>query len=297
MQLQKLFENLAKKASIDITDAEFRTALESIKEIQIKDEIASEMESKLFDVETAKSNFEIKKHFTALALNGVDSELRTVIDEILADNEDVRNELYGEKSTPKRVSIAIRKIKELTETKSKAEGKGDDGKAAKAQEQIDKIVSEFKLKESNLLQQVSDKEKEKIDAITSLKKEVFFSGLKFANEFDLETNLLISEQKINKALIEKGAKMVYNQQTGKFEIKRVDDESLDYFDERNNKTSYEEFAKGVLTQNKLLAVSDSDAGKQHQQQPLQQEKTDSSGIKIDTSLFDKSVDEAISYQN
>jgi len=285
MQLQKLFENLAKKAGIDINEPEFKTALESIKDVQIKDETASEMESKLFDVETAKSNYDIKKHFTALALNGVDSELKSVIDEILADNDDARNELYGEKSTPKRVSVAIRKIKELTETKAKAEGKGDEGKAAKAQEQIDKLVSDFKTKESTFLQQIADKEKEKIEAITTLKKEVFFSGLKFANEFDIETNSLIAEQKINKALNEKGAKMVYNQQSGKFEMKRADDESLDYLDERNNKTSYEEFAKGVLTQNKLLAVSDPDAGKQNQLQTQQQQTNNLAG-NVDFTAFD-----------
>ena len=284
MQLQKLFENLAKKAGIDINDAEFKTALESIKDVQLKDEIASDMEAKLFDIETAKSNYTLKSHFTALGLNGVDSELKNTLDELLAENEDVRNELYNEKSTPKRVVAAIRKIKELESIKAKADSKGDDGKAAKAQEQIDKLVSDFKVKETTYQQQLLDKEREKNEAITSLKEDIFYSGLKFANDFDLEINQLNAKQKINKALMEKGAKTVYNHTTGKFELKSANDETLDYLDESNNKPSYEDFAKGVLTQNKLLAVSDPSAGKT----PLtnQQQQTNNSADNVDYSRFD-----------
>lgn len=89
--------------------------------------------------------------------------------------------------------------------------------------------------------------------------------------------------------MEKGAKKIFNYQTGKFEIKRADDESLDYLDERNNKTSFEDFAKGVLTQHKLLAVTDANA--QQAKAPMQSTQTLSSG-QIDTSKFDMAVEEA-----
>ncbi len=296
MVLQKLFENLAKKAGVDINDDSFKAISEKLKDTEVSEDIAVKIESNLYDVESAKQNYTLKQHFTALALNGVDSELLATIDELLDGNEDAKNELISIRSTPKRAAALAKKIKELESVKTKADSKGDDEKAKKAQEQIDKIVADFKVKESTYLSQIEAKEKEKLDTISNFKEELFFSGLKFATDFDLETNQLIAKQKIEKALLEKGAKKVYNFTTGKFELKRADDLSLDYLDERNNKTSFEDLAKGVLTQNKLLAVSDSSRDTTPKV-PLQQHQTDSSGIKIDTSAFDKSVDEAISYQN
>lgn len=296
MVLQKLFENLAKKAGVDINDDSFKAISEKIKDTEVSEEIATKIESNLYDVESAKQNYTLKQHFTALALNGVDSELLATIDELLDGNEDAKNELISIRSTPKRAAALAKKIKELESVKTKADGKGDDEKAKKAQEQIDKLVAEFKTKEATYLSQIETKEKEKLDTISNFKEELFFSGLKFATDFDLETNQLVAKQKIEKALLEKGAKKIYNFTTGKFELKRADDLSLDYLDERNNKSSFEDFAKGVLTQNKLLAVSDSQRDT-NPKVPLQQHQTDSSGIKIDTSAFDKSVDEAISYQN
>ena len=296
MVLQKLFENLAKKAGVDINDDSFKAIAEKLKDTEVSEDIAVKIESNLYDVESAKQNYTLKQHFTALALNGVDSELLATIDELLDGNEDAKNELISIRSTPKRAAALAKKIKELESVKTKADGKGDDEKAKKAQEQIDKLVSEFKAKEATYLSQIEAKEKEKLDTISNFKEELFFSGLKFATDFDLETNQLIAKQKIEKALLEKGAKKIFNTTTGKFELKRADDISLDYLDERNNKSSFEDFAKGVLTQNKLLAVSDSQRDSS-QKVPLQQHQTDSSGIKIDTSAFDKSVDEAISYQN
>lgn len=286
-RLKKLFENLAKKANVDTTTPEFADFLTKLNDIELPEEVAVKMESNLYDIESAKNNYTLKQHFTALALNGVDSKVQEAMDELLEDDS-IKAELLGIKSTPQRVSALARKIKELESAKAKADGKGDDGKAKKAQEEIDRLVNEFKAKEQKFQADLQAKENEKNEAISNFKEELFFSGLKFANDFDLETNQIVARQKINKALMEKGAKKIFNYQTGKFEIKRADDESLDYLDERNNKTSFEDFAKGVLTQHKLLAVTDIGASKPT---PLQPTPTLGSG-QIDTSKFDMAVEEA-----
>ena len=48
------------------------------------------MEAELLNRDLAKSDFKLKTHFTALALNGVDSEIESVMNELLADNDDAR---------------------------------------------------------------------------------------------------------------------------------------------------------------------------------------------------------------
>jgi len=113
MKLDKLFESLAKKAGIDTNDTDFISVLDKIKEAEVSDNIAYKLEGSLFDKETAKQDYELKSHFTALALNGVDSEIKNVIEEILSDNEELKSELYGIKSTPKRAATLARKIKEI----------------------------------------------------------------------------------------------------------------------------------------------------------------------------------------
>ena len=239
MELKKLFETLAKRAGVDVESAEFTAALSHVGDASIDDSIAHNMEAELLNRDLAKSDFKLKTHFTALALNGVDSEIEAAMNELLSDNDDARTELLGIKSTPKRAAALAKKIKELESERNKADNKGDDGKAKKAQDEIDRLINELKVKEDKYLSDLSAKEREKQDAISNFKEELFFSSLKFANDYDLETNQLIARQKINKALAEKGAKKIFNYNTGKFEIKRADDESLDYLDERNNYRDWE----------------------------------------------------------
>lgn len=282
MELKKLFETLAKRAGVDIESAEFSAALAQVGDASIDDAIAHNMEAELLNRDLAKSDFKLKTHFTALALNGVDSEIEAAMNELLSDNDDARTELLGIKSTPKRAAALAKKIKELESERNKADNKGDDGKAKKAQEEIDRLINESKAKEEKYQSELSAKEREKQDAISNFKEELFFSSLKFANDYDLETNQLIARQKINKALAEKGAKKIFNYNTGKFEIKRADDESLDYLDERNNKTSYEDFAKGVLAQEKILAVTDS----RRDTPTLQPFQQPTNGMTVDTSMYD-----------
>ena len=163
------------------------------------------------------------------------------------------------------------------------------------------VVPLKKLETSNPYEELrstyqSEIEKErqsKFDMIADYKEDLLLHSIKYPNELPQDVNVLTAKQLINKFATEKGAKKVYNKESGKFELKRADDESLDWYDERNNKPlSYEDFVKGALAQNKFIAVSDS---KNDNPQP-QQIQANGSGL-IDTSKFDKAVDEAISYQN
>ncbi len=282
-KLKTLFDSLAKKAGVDITDESYLKALEAIKDIEISDEISTKLESNLYDIESAKQNYILKQHFTALGLNGVDAQLKEALEELIED-ESVRNELLGVKSTPARVRTALAKIKELENAKAKAEGKGDDGKAKKAQEEIDRLVNDFKVKESNYLQEIEKEKKLRSESVENLEHKFFLQGLDYDKSKSIEENLLLAEYHINNELTTKGAKRIYNTEIGKFELKRADDTSLDYLDERNNKTSYEDFTKGVLLNKKLLVTND---GQQQQSAPLFKQDLTNSGQQVDFSAYDK----------
>jgi len=282
-KLKTLFDSLAKKACVDITDESYIKALEAIKDVEISDEISTKLESNLYDIESAKQNYTLKQHFTALGLNGVDAQLKEALEELIED-ESVRNELLGVKSTPARVRTALAKIKELENAKAKAEGKGDDGKAKKAQEEIDRLVNDFKVKESNYLQEIEKEKKLRSESVENLEHKFFLQGLDYDKSKTIKENLLLADFHINNGLREKQAKRKYNFEDGKFELKRADDESLDYLDERNNKISYEDFVKGVLLNNKLLVTND---GQQQQSAPLFKQDLTNSGQQVDFSAYDK----------
>ena len=282
-KLKTLFDSLAKKAGVDITDESYLKALEAIKDIEISDEISTKLESNLYDIESAKQNYTLKQHFTALGLNGVDAQLKEALEELIED-ESVRNELLGVKSTPARVRTALAKIKELENAKAKAEGKGDDGKAKKAQDEIDRLVNDFKVKESNYLQEIEKVKKTSSETVEKLEHKFFLQGLDYDKSKSIEENLLLAEYHINNELIAKKAKRIYDTENGKFVLKRAEDETLDWADERNNKTSYEDFTKGVLLNKKLLATNDGTPPKSN---PLfMQDPANSGHSQVDFSAFD-----------
>lgn len=296
MKLDKLFESLAKKAGIDTNDTDFISVLDKIKEAELSDTLAYKIEGSLFDKETAKQDYELKSHFTALALNGVDSEIKNVIEEILADYEDVKSELYSIKSTPKRAATLARKIKELEESKAKANSKGDNSKDVKYQTEIDNLMAKLRETEGKYQSELEAERASKYDLIAGFKEDLMLNSFKYATELPSDVNTMMAKQLLNKVANEKGAKIKYNKDTGNFELKRASDETLDWFDERNNKPSYEDFVKGVLTQNKLLAVSDSNATTNSTKPLLQVSQTDSSRT-VDASKFLSSMDEAIRLQS
>jgi len=296
MKLDKLFESLAKKAGIDTNDTDFISVLDKIKEAEVSDNIAYKLEGSLFDKETAKQDYELKSHFTALALNGVDSEIKNVIEEILADNEELKSELYGIKSTPKRAATLARKIKEIEESKAKANAKGDNSKDIKYQVEIDNLMAKLRETEGKYQSELEAERAAKYDLIAGFKEDLMLNSFKYATELPSDVNTMMAKQLLNKSATEKGAKIKYNKDTGNFELKRASDETLDWFDERNNKPSYEDFVKGVLTQNKLLAVSDSNATQNSVKPLLQVSQTDSSRT-VDASKFLSSMDEAIRLQS
>jgi hypothetical protein len=280
-KLKTLFENLAKKAGVDITDAEFAKTLELIKDFEVSDDIATKLESNLYDIEGAKQNYTLKQHFTATSLNGVDAQLKEALSELIEDDSTI-SEILGIKTTNARIKASLFKIRELESAKAKAEGKGDDGKAKKAQEEIDKLIADFKTKEATYLSQIEQEKSSKFSEIEKLQHKFFLQGLDYDKSKTMEENLLLADFHINNELQAKGVKRIYNTETDRFELKRADDITLDYLDERNNKTSYEDFSKGVLLNRKLLAVSDAGATPPN---PNTQESNVSHQV-IDTSAYE-----------
>ena len=73
----------------------------------VPDDIASSLKSNLLTLESAKNNPDIKKHFTAQALNTIDTGLYEYADEYGKLSDDQIAEIKAEKSSYKKMRMML----------------------------------------------------------------------------------------------------------------------------------------------------------------------------------------------
>lgn len=120
----EFLKTLAVKAGANIEDEALKTALAAVnQDAELPDELVTAIDNGLLSVANAKNNHpEIKKHYFALAYNGLDKELEDFMEaEKLPD--EVRAAIKAEQSSTKKAVLLTNKIKELTAAKGAAGNK------------------------------------------------------------------------------------------------------------------------------------------------------------------------------
>lgn len=289
MKFGTLINSLALKAGITsdnkvLIDLLSKTELSNF---DIADEVANKIETSLFDIESAKNSPLIKNHFFAQAYNGLDAEMDRIVNEFSFDENEL-TDYKAEKSTPKKVTILSKKIAELTAKKHQANKDGNKGKEDEYKNEIDKLNNQLKTIRTDYEQKLNEAQSQKLAEIADLKMDFTLSGKKYANaDLPTDVNVITAKSIIQKEALAKGAKIIYNPATSQFDLVRIQDETLPYYDEKNNKVSYDDFVNGVLTQNKLLAVSDPT---QIQRQTVITGNPADSGIQKSNSKFLEAID-------
>ena len=255
--LADIVEKLAKLAGIDAKNDDFVKLIQNktLADTSIPEKLQdlfSNALSKLFTVEAAKNDPELKKHFTALALNGVDTELEKIIDTYDIDDE-TKTLLKNTESTYKKVTILPNRLKEkyeklLTEAKK---GKGGED-AEKLKTEITNLNTQLKgLKETTVEKILYEK------ALSDHTNQIL----------DLNIKTLISSKPLLESLPRNvaiaAAKQVFDETLGQKKLKVVNDngnvklqtsEGTDYF-ENNEAVTVDKFTDKILADNKLLQVS------------------------------------------
>jgi len=118
-KISEFIKSLIVKAGVNADDEKIKAALATINaEIEVQDDLINAIDHGLISIDNAKNNHpDIKKHYTALALNGLDSELERLMEEEKF-GEDVITELKNEKSSTKRAALIAKKVKELEAAKA-----------------------------------------------------------------------------------------------------------------------------------------------------------------------------------
>lgn len=109
----EVINNLAQKAGILADSPELKALLSSpeLAAITVPDELASQIDRNLLSLEAAKNNHpDIKKKYFADAFDGMDLQLRNLIDNDTFDDAD-KAEILAEKSTSKKLELTISKLR------------------------------------------------------------------------------------------------------------------------------------------------------------------------------------------
>lgn len=162
-KINEFLKTLIIKAGGNPEDEKLKAALAAIvADTEVNDDVVNAIEQGLISIDNAKNNHpDIKKHYTALALNGLDSELERLMEEERFDEATI-TELKGEKSSTKRAALIAKKIKELEASKAgqgKAETKALNEKIAELNGELRKIKDNENNIKSDYEKKLRDKDK------------------------------------------------------------------------------------------------------------------------------------------
>jgi vacuolar-type H+-ATPase subunit I/STV1 len=120
MKFGTLLSDLAKKAGVDTTQKEFVDLLSH--DIDIPDTVADKMNKGLLNIDAAKNNPDVKKAIRAEALNGVDSKISEILEELGIEDA---SEILEEKNSYEKISKLTKKVKDLESKKAGTTKKED----------------------------------------------------------------------------------------------------------------------------------------------------------------------------
>lgn len=251
MLLGEFISTLAANSGIPADSPELKALLSNtnVSGCDVPDSVINKIQSSHLTLDAAKNNKDVLFHFKAQLYNGVDSELNStltemgVIDALKADFE-------TEKSTPKRISLALKKISALEKEKAGA-SKGDKTELQKEIDRLNGSISDARKQfdaEKQLL--IANHQNEILDYDLS----TMLAGHNYALPKEMAQDMKIKTAKmvVNQALQTQDAKFV--RENGALKLKRVSNDT-DYFDASNQKVEAKKFIDGVLAQNNLLVTS------------------------------------------
>lgn len=247
MKIGALINELAAKAKVDLTDPKYATVLGI--DTDLPDDVATQINNSLLTEELGKNNANLKSHFKHSFYAGLDAKIKELADAAGLDPSDLV-ELDAEKNSNEKIGKLL-KAREKAVEKLQAGKSGDKaGLIEKINELNAQIVSTKDTAKAEIAAIRAQAENEVMDyAINSE-----LSSFKYANkDLPSDVHVLTAKTLLNKALQEKGAKIV--RKDGKLKLIQSANPELDFM-ENNKEISFQDLAKSTLASNKLLEVTE-----------------------------------------
>ena len=272
-------------AGLDIENEALKSLVTAAASSQIEDSLVSKFNESYLTVNSAKNNPELRKHFYALALNGLDAEIDGTIAELGLDESAVER-IKGEKSSFKRASLLAKTIKELESQKANS---GSASAKAEIQAKIDSLNAEVVRLRDEKVKAVSEVENRYKGEINNILLNGFFGSYDYSAPVSKDVNVKIARQLIEEEIAKKGYKL--DNENGSFKLSTP--EGLEVF-ENNQKVGFKEFSERLLAQHNLLAVNKpaEQTASASQAQTTQVQTPQSAKTAKVTSAYDRLIEEA-----
>ncbi len=250
MKVGELLADLLGKAGIDTTSEDLKPILGI--GMDMNDEISSQVQKKLFNFESAKSIKELKTHFIGMHTRGLEEDLAETLKNL--SKEDVLESVKDLKSTGERVRAIITKLAEVKQP-SGEKGSKEWEETTKAQKtQIDKLLVDLSQKDvlfakekETLLNQF---DQERVNEAIMGK----FNSIEWSDAIPQVARKVLAKQLLESALAEKKA-IVKKDESGNMKLLSIDTDSP-VIDEKNNIITLDGLIANLMTQHKLIKVSD-----------------------------------------
>lgn len=229
-----------------------------INKIVIPDEIAAKIQSSLLTVEQAKTNADLKRHFSANALDAVDAKIKAIIEEYGLD-DDAKAKLEAEKSSYSKINILAKELQAAELKKVSATG----GDKKVLVEEIAKLNAAIIKAEADARNLVSSTKAENDARITDIMLESHLSSYDYGNGMPKDVNVLTAKALLSEALAAGKAKAILDGK--RFVLVNAEDTSLPY-NENHAPVEFNTFATRLLNEKKMLKVSGDNNNQQQQQQ-------------------------------
>jgi hypothetical protein len=279
-KLTEVLKSIASQSGVSETELQSIMENSALASIEIDDAISTRLTVPRLTMESAKANPDLKKHFTAQALNGVDSEMQRLMNDMGVSAE-IQTEINGLDTTFKRVPALMKKIQEL---ESKKQGAGSED-VAKMNQKISDLNAELaKTNETFANERTQLKngfEQERVDFEFNNILGAFNYAL--PKETPIEAVKMFGRTIAENGMREKGVKIV--KENGSLVLKTS--EGTDYF-ENNVKIGVNDFVQKTLANAKVLSVSGTQTPPATQ--VVQQHNSNPS---VNASEFNSVIDKAI----
>ena len=266
--ISKLLAELAKRAGVDLTDAKYAPLLTIAGDIP--DEVDTAIQTNLFNIDAARNNNDLDKHFRGKALTIADKDILAAATKHGLTDDQI-NQLKTEKNTYAKIGLLSDMVAEKI---TAALGDGGDKKTLiEEAKKLNKDLADLRATAAQQLKEVQDgAENQILDyAVNS-----HFRSQSYANsEIPVEANSATARFLFDKTLKEKGAKLV--RKDGELHLINASNPDLDYM-ENNQPVKFTDLSKRILADNKLLKVTEPAAKGGRADNSNQQKRTDTKSV-------------------
>lgn len=251
MNLREFLAAQGKRAGLS-DDQEFQLMLaaSTLADIEVPESVNNKFQSNLLDMEVAKYNPDLKKHFIGNYMMGYDEEVVNLAKEYGLSGEAVM-EIKSTKNSGDKVKLAFKHLKDLEEAAKKSGNKNQSDEYVKqiadAQQKLDEALAKAAAEKSEV-------ESKYINRMQTLWEQAQLSSIAWNDNIPEAARIPAYKAVVSNKLNELGGKIVFDAETNNAQIVNSNDPSLPLV--INGKTfGYKDLQTLVLQENNLLRQS------------------------------------------